>query len=342
VAAEGAGASNAFGPDALLAFKVPKEKADTLFREWVAGLWLAPRDLRTRAATHGIDGVYLPYWAFDARTVTDYAGERGEHYEEVEKHRDEKGQEKTRKVRKTRWVPVEGSVDVPFADVLICASRSLPQKLVDSLGRWDLGELRPFSPEYVSGFKAEQYAVDLKDAFERAKQTMDAPIASAVKAKIGGDEQRVTSREVRYEGVTFKLLMLPLWLASFRYGDRVYRVLVNAATGKVKGERPWSPAKVGATGVIALVLAAVLVWGLASWVDCSCAGEAPRQGPRYRRRAPGSQPRKRPRTKTKRPRRQGLEKTSWLEPGRDRGAPRAPAPPCPLPGRLVRRDRLPA
>lgn len=339
VAAEGGGAGVA--PDGLLVFKIPKDRADQLFRQWVSGLWLAPRDLSRRAATHGLDGVFLPFWAFAARAVADYVGERGEHYTEVETFKDESGKEQKRKVRKTRWAPASGSVTLPFDDVLVCASRSLPQQLVDSLGPWKLDEVRPFAPEFVSGFKAERYSLGPTDAFELAKKTMEAPIRSAVKTQIGGDEQRVKTQQVRYEAVRFKHLLLPLWLASFRYGDRTYRVLVNAATGQVKGERPWSPAKVGATSVVALALAALLLWGVASWADCSCTcGEpAPRQGPNQRRRRP------RTKTKTKQPRRQRQQ--SSLDLDRSRAHARASArelsvrqgqaPPRPV----VRRDRLP-
>lgn len=337
VAAEGGVDEHA--PDGLLVFKIPKDRADQLFRQWVNGLWLAPRDLSRRAATHGLDGVYLPFWVFETRAVADFAGERGEHYTEVETFKDENGKEQQRKVRKTRWAPASGSVTLPFTDVLVCASRSLPQKLVDTLGPWKLGEVRPFAPEYVSGFKAERYSLDPKAAFELARKTMEAPILSAVKTRIGGDEQRVKSHQVRYEAVRFKHVLLPLWLASFRYGDRTFRVLVNATTGQVKGERPWSPAKVGVSGVVALALAALLLWGVASWADCSCTcGEpAPRRGQHQRRRRPGSKTKTK--TKTKQPRRQRQrQSSSRLELDRRLdGLPHAAPPPRPV----VRRDRLP-
>ena len=60
-------------------------------------------------------------------------------------------------------------------------------------------------------------------------------------------------------GVTFKHILLPVWISAYRYHQRVFRFLVNARTGEVQGERPWSAIKI-AMLVIAIVLAAVTAW----------------------------------------------------------------------------------
>ena len=45
-------------------------------------------------------------------------------------------------------------------------------------------------------------------------------------------------------GVTFKHLLLPIWLATYRYRDQLYQILVNARTGEVQGRRPYSVWKI--------------------------------------------------------------------------------------------------
>ena len=44
-----------------------------------------------------------------------------------------------------------------------------------------------------------------------------------------------------------------MWVTAYRYRDTVYRVVVNARTGEVRGQRPWSWVKITLTVLAALV-----------------------------------------------------------------------------------------
>ena len=78
---------------------------------------------------------------------------------------------------------------------------------------------------------------------------------------IGGDEQHVSSVQTGYRAVTYKLVLLPVWLAAYVYAGRTFEVAINARTGEVLGERPWSVAKIVAAvlAVLLVVLAVALV-----------------------------------------------------------------------------------
>lgn len=247
-------------PESVLPFQLDQRTATDHFKRWLESRWFAPNDLTLRARKEGMDGVYLPYWTYDADTSTDYRGQRGDHYYENETYVED-GERKTRRVRKTRWSRRWGTVFNRFDDVLICASRSLPVWIVEALEPWDLGALRPYEPGYLSGFRTERYSVDLARGFESAKEKMEPEIRRTVRRDIGGDEQRIHHLDVTYREVRFKHFLLPLWISSFRYQDKVYRVTVNARTGEVAGERPWSVIKIVATvlGTIALIAAIVLL-----------------------------------------------------------------------------------
>jgi hypothetical protein len=69
-------------------------------------------------------------------------------------------------------------------------------------------------------------------------------ITEEVKRNIGGDEQRVHDMQVHHQGVTYKHVLLPVWVSSFRYNDKVFRVVVNARNGAVAGDRPYSGWKI--------------------------------------------------------------------------------------------------
>ncbi|MBP9204943.1 MAG: hypothetical protein KBG28_13310 [Kofleriaceae bacterium] len=247
-------------PTAVLPFAIPRDRAGSLFVAWLGKRWFAPSDLTRRAAREGLDGVYLPYWTYDSDTTTAYRGERGDYYYVSESYRDAQGNQRTRQVRRTRWSFASGTIYLEFDDVLVCATPSLPGPLVDKLEPWDLGSLRPFDGKYLAGFMAERYRVDLEAGFQRAEQRMEPRIRDAIRADIGGDEQRIGSMKVRHEHVTFKHVLLPLWLSAFRYRDRVFRVSINARTGEVSGERPWSWVKITLL-VLAIVAAIVgIIW----------------------------------------------------------------------------------
>jgi ribosomal protein S27E len=248
-------------PEGVLPFAIDERTAGTKFKEWVSSRWFAPNDLAAKARRARIDGVYLPYFTYDAETNTNYRGQRGDYYYETETYTDSEGKTQTRQVRKTRWSPASGQVYVSFDDLLICASKSLPTKLIEDLEPWDLDQLAPFDPGYLSGFMAERSVLGLEEGFEAAKQKMIPPIQSAIRSDIGGDTQQIDSYSVAHHDITFKLFLLPLWISSFRYDDKVYRFVVNARTGEATGERPYSKLKIAMAilGAILVIVAIVLL-----------------------------------------------------------------------------------
>ncbi len=248
-------------PESLLPFRVELREARDAFTAWLGSLWFAPSELKKIAALGQLTGVYLPHWTYDANTVTFYEGERGDNYTDTIVMRDANGNRVTQTVIRTRWYPVRGEVRHFFDDVLVCASESLPPDLLDRTADWNLANLEPFAPDYLSGFRTERYCVDLQAGYKQAKAIIRPAIDRLVRRDIGGDQQRVHSQQTRYSAVTFKPLLLPMWVAAYRYRDKAYQIIVNGRTGRVAGYRPWSGWKI--TGLVLLILLAIaLVIGL--------------------------------------------------------------------------------
>ena len=235
-------------PDALLPFKVPKDQAQTQVRAWLQSRWFAPNALKRLARQEGIAGRYLPFWAYDADTVSRYSGERGEHYYETETYEetDDQGRSvtRTRQVQRTAWYPASGQVARSFQDVLIAASRSVPERELNGLAPWDLESLNPYEPAFLAGFKAQRYQVELPDGYEEAKSVMAKVIDRDVRADIGGDEQRVDAVDTAYSNAFFRHLLLPVWMGAYRFRNKPFQVVGNARTGEVQGERPYSAWKI--------------------------------------------------------------------------------------------------
>jgi len=250
-------------PESLVAFAVDLRAARAAFAAWVAALWFAPSQLKTGLGLGRLVGVYLPYWTYDTRTDTAYDGERGDDYEETQHFTqslaDGRTERRSRTVTRTRWTGVSGRVSCPFDDILVPATASLSAERLAEVGDFELAKLRPFDAAYLSGFQAERYSVGLKEGFQRAKQIVQPRIVRTIEADIGGDRQRVHGRRTRYSAITFKHVLLPAWVAAYRYRGTVYQVTVNGQTGRVAGERPWSAPKLAALAVAILLAVAAVV-----------------------------------------------------------------------------------
>jgi hypothetical protein len=114
----------------------------------------------------------------------------------------------------------------------------------------------------LAGFKAQRYQVELADGFEKAKEVMGAEIQEVVRKDIGGDEQRIYRIQTEYSAETFRHLLLPVWIGAYRFQGKVYQVLVNARTGDVQGERPYSVIKITLLSA-AILLVVIVLWLLA-------------------------------------------------------------------------------
>jgi len=252
-------------PQSLLPFRITHKQAMDAYTRWLHGLWFAPSRLKKMARIEErLRGLYLPYWTYDSHTRTAYTGMRGDDYFITESYTtivNGKPVVRTRQVRKTRWRPVSGNVRVNFDDILILASHSLPRSLADELEPWDLRELVAYKPEFLAGFTTQSYEVDLKNGFGIARNRMTPIIDNAIRQDIGGDHQRILTANTRYYNITFKHILLPVWLASYMYHNKVYRFMINARTGEVQGLRPWSAWKIS-LAVLAGLIVVLIVLGI--------------------------------------------------------------------------------
>jgi len=244
-------------PGGVVPFALEPKAAQQLFRQWIQGRWFAPNALKELVqSAQGVRGVYLPCWTFDAQTHSTYSGMRGVDRVVHETRRDSDGREVMVSRTITDWYPASGQVYVPFDDTLVSASHSIPEHLTRVLHGWKIDGMQPYSDDYIAGFTVEAYQLALEPAFVEARAIFANAIDGAVRQDIGGNHQQVDTVNTAYDAVTFKHILLPTWIASYKYGGKVWRVVVNGQNGDVVGDRPWSPWKIGFA-----ILAVVVVIG---------------------------------------------------------------------------------
>jgi hypothetical protein len=227
-------------PESLVPFQLDESKVRQALRQWYGSRWFAPNRLKHAALTDTLQGVYLPYWTFDARANAFWTTESGYYYYTTESYRDSNGQTRTRQVRHVRWQPSSGSLDHFFDDELVPASLGVDRKLLGEVEPFPLKELLPYAPSYVAGWTVEQYQLDLIGAARESRTRMEGKIYSMCASRVPGDTHRNLQVRSEFRDQTFKHLLLPVWFVKYDYGSRKFQVVVNGATGEVAGEHPWS------------------------------------------------------------------------------------------------------
>jgi DNA-directed RNA polymerase subunit RPC12/RpoP len=240
-------------PEGVLAFRIGRDEAAQQFRSWQAGLWLRPNDLANASSLTKLQGVYVPFWTFDAATHTAWTAEVRPRRGAVVSVEQKSG---------TRWIAVSGTVEKLFDDLPAAASRGLDREMSRAIEPFPTSELVEYEPDYLSGFLAEEYAVDLKDALASAEERMRAEIHRdcLLKLPAGAASYRNLQIVSQFTGVAYKSVLLPVWISAYQYKGKPYRFLVNGVTGKTEGKAPWSPIKV-ALAIAAALIVAFIIFG---------------------------------------------------------------------------------
>ncbi len=242
-----------FRPESVLPFKISETHVRETIRRWYGSLWFAPNKLAGSALTDRVHGIYLPYWTFDAQVHARWTAVSGYHYYETEYYTDSQGQQQSRQVQRTRWVPSSGELEHFFDDELVLASAGVEQAKLRKIEPFPTKELVPYNAGYVAGWVVERYQIDLIAAAQHSREVMDEKLYSMCGAEVPGDTYLGLEVDSDYSGQTFKHMLVPVWLLSYSYGAQKFQVVINGFTGAIAGDYPKSWIK------IALVVLAVLV-----------------------------------------------------------------------------------
>lgn len=256
---EASPSANVVRPEGLLPFRISQESALQSFRHWLSGLWLRPNDLKRRSRMNAIQGAYIPFWTFDAATNSRWTAEAGYYYY-VQVQVRENGRMVTRNERRVRWEFAAGELELFFDDVPVPASRGIDSSIARAIEPFPTSELTPYEPSYLSGFLAEENAIDLPEALETAKERMRDDIRDACSREVPGDTQRNLQVESVFSALAYKNCLLPIWVAAYDYKGTPYRYLVNGVTGKCSGTAPWSWVKITLLVITIMTIAMIVLF----------------------------------------------------------------------------------
>ncbi|MFE3574791.1 hypothetical protein [Lysinibacillus sp. NPDC059133] len=249
-----ASAKNTLAPNGVCAFEITDKQAGENFQSWIKGKWFTPRAAKDSAKPDSFKGVYLPYWTFDTKTSSRYSARYGRHRTVTDKE----GNTRT----ETDWYSTSGFYQEFIDDHLISATARYDRNMMRKVEPFNLLNNKAYKPEYVSGFLSERYSIGLQDGWSQAKREisnhLDAQITSKIRWEHHADVVSGLHFSTIHDDITYKYLMLPIWLSSFRYKEKVYRFMVNGQTGRVGGDAPISPLRVTFAVILALITIAII------------------------------------------------------------------------------------
>ena len=254
--------------DRVAPFRIQKSVAETALAEHLAGHFWAPGEVRRGIVKqHRLRGLLVPFWAYTGVARSQYEARIGVYWWRTETYVDSKGRVRTRQVRETEWFPFSGSAILELEDHLVSASEGLPEAESNALEPFDLGRALPFDPHLVAGWEAELPSCPREAADQTAVEEVRALEAGRIGASLlPGDTQKLQTLRTDVDLERVDLVWLPIWVTSYRHGDKVFRQMVNGQTGSVYGEVPTSATKVVVAVLGALLVLAIAALGVSEWL----------------------------------------------------------------------------
>ena len=242
-------------PRFLVPFKLHANQIPTLVTNWLGRGWFHPPELSANTIIRRFKGYYLPYWTFDANIHANWRAEVGQQVTQRVYNASEKRWE-TRTHIIWRWR--EGQVTVPIDDLLVIgvSNQHLSHRILKNLEPFNLGSLVAYQPDYLAGLQAQAYDITLPEAWETGKQSMRQAAKKACESQVNSSYVRNFSMSADFADESWRYILLPVYLAAYKYEGKVFQVMVNAQTGSVAGQKPVAWWKVW------LAIAACLLPGL--------------------------------------------------------------------------------
>ena len=245
---------NVMAPGGVVPFQLDAKTASSRFKSWIKGQFFCPKQAQENAKPKSFTGMYLPFWTFDSRTSSSYTGQYGI----VRRRRTRDG----KTVSETQWYHTGGQYSLFIDDILVCGSSRQDTQMLNQIEPFDTSKVVEYKPEYLAGFTAERYTVKVKSAWETAKDKIASILKRDIESKIQREHGTTLTRFVQvnttHRNVTYKYILLPVWISSFKYNGKIYHFMINGQTGKVSGQVPISWPKVILT-VAALIAFFLLI-----------------------------------------------------------------------------------
>ena len=242
-------------PEYIIPFKLDRKAAVQNLNKYYKGKKFLPKAFKEQNHVEEIQGVYVPFWLYDAT-----ADARGAYEGEVtESHR-----EGDYIVTNTQHYNVARAGEADFIKVPVDGSSKMPDAHMDAIEPFDYSAIQPFSTAYLPGFLADRYDEDEEKCLPRATRRMENTTRAALRETIDGySEVHTKAENINIDIRKAHYALLPVWMLHTRWNDKDFLFAMNGQTGKLVGSLPVSTKRViGLFAAIAAPLIAISVTAL--------------------------------------------------------------------------------
>lgn len=244
-------------PEYLVPFAISKKYSNDLVDKWCKGKFFMDKNFKENVTANDLYGVYIPYWTYDTSTLTHYTAMRGKHYF-VTRTRRVNGKTETYQEMRTRWYPVSGMHNKFFDDILVPATFNTENINYKQIIHFNLEALVEYDEKYVTGFLAKKYDLKLKEGWENAKINAQQELKYEIERRIGGDVVAGLKMDTNYSNITFKHILLPLWIYTYNHKGKIYNFLINGQTGTIFAKYPLNWLRVILTSISVVIVCLIL------------------------------------------------------------------------------------
>ncbi len=222
-------------PNGVLPFTFTKDKAGEYLKSWGKKKWLAPKKFKKELQGDKMSGVYTPCFTFDSQTVSQYVGRIGERRTRTV------GSGKNRRTETyIVYRNISGTLEELFDDIQVSAGEKISQKELNKLCPYATNDAKAYEKNYLLGFMAYHYDKDAQTCWGEAKGMIDAEIRRLILSRYSYSVVDYLNVSTTHSNVSFKYVLLPVYVGHYTFKKKDFRYFVNGTTGKVWGKSPLS------------------------------------------------------------------------------------------------------
>ncbi len=241
-------------PNGVVPFAVDEKDASKNVIAWAKRKFFAPRAFKKCVKPEDMKGTYIPAFTFDTNTFTSYHARLGKYYTRTVSA----GKGKTRTVRELRYFTVSGNHNAWFDDVLVQATKRIAQKDIEKICPFETNTSNAYSSEFLHGYTAQSNEKSGEECWGEAQQIVQNMIRAQILSKYDYDVVDSFTPQTTFDNVTFKYVLLPLYVGHCNWKTKLYNFFVNGKNGRVTGKTPVSALKV----TLVSLLGALIVGGI--------------------------------------------------------------------------------
>ena len=222
-------------PDLVVPFKLSKEQAKAALRRHMQKKPLLPKLFKSQNRIESIQGIYVPFWLFDtdADASIRYKATRIHCWSDANYN-----------YTRTSYFSLIRQGTIGFDNVPVDGSSKMANDLMESIEPYDLSQAVDFQTAYLAGYLADKYDVEAETCKTRANQRIQSSTEEAFSRTTTGYHTVIPENtNIRLSGGRVRYALLPVWILTTRWKDKVYTFAMNGQTGKLVGDLPMDKKK---------------------------------------------------------------------------------------------------